>query len=289
MSKTPLKRDLHLKVAGTKSVRIRKGFSPGENGVSVEGASLLGRALIRVTSPDHWLAFSLDGRTRIDCRIADRRLFHTLQPGSMALVPAGADASAEIEGPVEHLMVRINPKRIAVAAAERGCMSAGLVDRLSGRDERLLQLAGSLFAEARDGYVNGPLFWNEAADRIVDHLIENHLNAKAGTVGGSLPAATVARLADYIRLHIADPLDVASLAGIAGVSRYHFTRLFTRSVGMTPHRYVTKLRLDEATRLVRQRHLPLAEVALATGFADQSHLSRWAKRVHGTTLSRIAA
>src|SRR5258706_439426 len=78
-------------------------------------------------------------------------------------------------------------------------------------------------------------------------------------------------------------------AGIAGRSPFHFTRVFTRSVGTTPHRYVVHLRLRRAIELVREGRSSLAEIAVRTGFADQSHLSRWAKRVHGVTLMQLAA
>src|SRR5262249_22924431 len=56
---------------------------------------------------------------------------------------------------------------------------------------------------------------------------------------------------------------------------FHFTRVFTRSVGTTPHRYIAHLRVQRAIELVRNGRSGLAEVAAGTGSADQSHLSRW--------------
>jgi AraC family transcriptional regulator len=58
---------------------------------------------------------------------------------------------------------------------------------------------------------------------------------------------------------------------------------------MTPHRYVVHLRLQRAVELVRDGHSSLAEIAARTGFADQSHLSRWVRRVHGASLSQLVA
>jgi AraC family transcriptional regulator len=58
---------------------------------------------------------------------------------------------------------------------------------------------------------------------------------------------------------------------------------------MTPHRYVVHLRLQRAIELVREGRSGLAEIAARTGFADQSHLSRWVRRVHGVPLSRLTA
>jgi AraC family transcriptional regulator len=88
--------------------------------------------------------------------------------------------------------------------------------------------------------------------------------------------------------HLDESIEVAALAAIAGRSPFHFIRVFTRSVGVTPHRYVVRLRLQRAIELVRDGQSGLAEIAAATGFADQSHLSRWVRRVHGVSLSQVS-
>ena len=91
------------------------------------------------------------------------------------------------------------------------------------------------------------------------------------------------RLQDYIMAHLDEPIEVAALAGLAGRSPFHFTRVFSQSVGMSPHRYVVHLRLERAIELMRDGQSGLAEIAASTGFADQSHLSRWVRRVHGVS------
>ena len=57
------------------------------------------------------------------------------------------------------------------------------------------------------------------------------------------------RIKDYVVAHLDEPIEVATLAGIAGRSPFHFARLFTQSVGLTPHRYVIDLRLQRAIEL----------------------------------------
>jgi AraC family transcriptional regulator len=104
-----------------------------------------------------------------------------------------------------------------------------------------------------------------------------------------LEKEVLARLKAYVLAHIDEPIEVSALAGIADRSPFHFTRVFKRSVGVTPHRYIVHLRLARATALLREGQASLAEVAARTGFADQSHLSRWARRVYGVPLSRLAA
>ena len=79
-------------------------------------------------------------------------------------------------------------------------------------------------------------------------------------------------------------IEAGALAKIAGRSPFHFTRVFARSVGMTPYRYVVHPRLQRAAELIRDSRHGLAEIAAATGVADQSHLSRWVRRVQAFRL-----
>ena len=96
------------------------------------------------------------------------------------------------------------------------------------------------------------------------------------------------KIRDYLLAHLDEPIDVETLAGLTGRSQFHFSRTSRREVGVSPHRYVVHLRLGRAIDLVRDGRLPLAEIAAATGFADQSHLSRWVKRAaHGGSLTQL--
>jgi AraC family transcriptional regulator len=97
------------------------------------------------------------------------------------------------------------------------------------------------------------------------------------------------RLKDYVVAHLNEPIEVAALAKLAAHSPFHFSRVFSRSIGMSPHRYVVHRRLQRAIELARERRSGLAEIAAHTGFADQSHLSRWVRRVHGVPLTRLIA
>lgn len=70
-----------------------------------------------------------------------------------------------------------------------------------------------------------------------------------------------------------EDLPLETLAGTAGMSRYHFIRAFQRSVGMTPHAWQLDARINRARNLLEQG-MPLAQIALTLGFADQAHFQR---------------
>lgn len=86
-------------------------------------------------------------------------------------------------------------------------------------------------------------------------------------------AAPVLDAVEAMESHIADPLTLSDLAGIAGVSARQLNRLFRERLHTTTMEYYRELRLDTAQRLMAQSPLPLTEIALATGFANSSHFS----------------
>lgn len=78
---------------------------------------------------------------------------------------------------------------------------------------------------------------------------------------------------------------VSDVAGRRGMSREGFTRSFSRTMGLPPHSYRTISRLNQARSQLRNNE-PIAEIAAALNFADQSHLSRLFRRTFGTTPSQ---
>jgi AraC-like DNA-binding protein len=80
---------------------------------------------------------------------------------------------------------------------------------------------------------------------------------------------------------------LANLAADAGLSRYQFLRAFTRLTGLPPHAYLLQRRVQHARRLVREG-LPLVDAAAASGFADQSHMTRCFVRSFGLTPGALA-
>jgi len=228
-------------------------------------------------------------QVRVEKRMAGRIAHYERPVGSLTINPAGYDFAADADEDVEILVVAVDPGRMALAAAEGALPEAQLIERLGGEDPALFALARTLALENVHNYPSGALSWNEAASSFVDGLVAGHTAAMPARSRGSLGKDQLRRLRDYVVANLDEPIGVDALADIAGRSPFHFTRVFTRSVGMTPHRYVVHLRLQHALDLVREGRSGLAEIAARTGFADQSHLSRWVRRVHGVPLSRLTA
>lgn len=92
----------------------------------------------------------------------------------------------------------------------------------------------------------------------------------------------ISRARDYLIHHYAENISLANLAGIASLSPFHFTRVFCSQFGMPPHAYQTQVRILRAKRLLMLGE-SIADTAIQTGFADQSHFTRHFKRVTALT------
>jgi len=110
-----------------------------------------------------------------------------------------------------------------------------------------------------------------------------HLDEPTAPSRGGLPPGLTRRICDYIEAHLDQKVSLDTLARMAGLSTQHFARAFHQSVGMAPHSYLLSRRLEHAEKMLRETQLPLSEIALATGFSDQSHLARHFRRRTGVS------
>jgi AraC-like DNA-binding protein len=102
------------------------------------------------------------------------------------------------------------------------------------------------------------------------------------SVGGLTPRV-LQRIQNYIEEHLTENIELETLANIAGLSKWHFAREFKQSSGVTPHCYLIERRMEKAQQLLAGTDLPLAQIALKSGFSDQSHFSRRFRMLLGMT------
>ena len=102
---------------------------------------------------------------------------------------------------------------------------------------------------------------------------------------GSLPAWQKHRLIAHVDANIGRRVSVRELAALIHLSASHFQRAFKRAFGVAPHGYVARRRIEVAQGLMLATRHSLTEIALHCGLADQSHLTRWFRRLVGETPS----
>ena len=91
------------------------------------------------------------------------------------------------------------------------------------------------------------------------------------------------KITSYISEHFTENLSVSQLASLAGLSDYHFIRIFKRQTGFTPHEYLLNTRMNMARYLLKNSDLPVKDICFSTGFSGESVFCTAFKRMEGMT------
>ena len=120
------------------------------------------------------------------------------------------------------------------------------------------------------------------AQAIAVHLARNYTAlTEQSRTESSLPGFKLRRVTDWIAEHIAEEFSLPRLAEQAGMSEFHFNRLFRRATGMPPSQYQIKLRMDTARRLLRETGKSVITIANEVGYSNPSHFAQVFRREAG--------
>lgn len=127
------------------------------------------------------------------------------------------------------------------------------------------------------------LFLDHATLAVATHLAQTYggLSARGQPIRGGLSHHNERRAKEIMAANLGGEISLAMLAQECGLSTRHFARAFRQSVGVAPHHWLVVRRTEVAKDLLRNSSLPLSDVALACGFADQSHFTRVFTRIIG--------
>jgi AraC-like DNA-binding protein len=121
--------------------------------------------------------------------------------------------------------------------------------------------------------------------QLVDAIVQRYgrnAQTSVGSVQDQRRRPAMLRVLERIEAELDGDLRIEQLANEAGLSLFHFVRVFTSAFHATPHQYVQARRAARAKSLLARR-VPPSEAAVAAGLTDQSHLNRWFKRTYGVT------
>ncbi len=116
---------------------------------------------------------------------------------------------------------------------------------------------------------------------LLEQLLREYSDAGAPVPAQEL-TSEIKMICQYIEGHYTENITLNQLTELTGLSKYHLLRLFTKQKGISPYRYLETIRISQAKRLLEQGVLPM-EVALQTGFSDQSHFTNFFKKLIGLT------
>ncbi|WP_299959279.1 AraC family transcriptional regulator [uncultured Roseobacter sp.] len=239
-------------------------------------------------APDLLLSIVVAGKLDFWWNVGDGKTpTKTFLPGSMLLLPANTGVWHQTNGSHEILHIMLPEPALSLVLDDNRAGQLSDLDTLTDatlfRDETLRRTVMQMWAEsARTGGTSDLLM-----DGLTQVLIARLLD-KAGALRRPQPILPlspdeITRLDDLVEHRLAERLTVEDLARVLDMPRWTFADAFKATTGDTPHSYVTAKRVDKACELLRLGDMPLAEIAYATGFASQSHMTDTFRRVLGTT------
>ena len=160
---------------------------------------------------------------------------------------------------------------------------------VSGETDQVLSLfLEQLRRELTSHHTPSLLFVQGIAQSLAVHLVRTYTdpNAKKREQRGGLPAFKLRKVTDLLKAHLDDEFSLSQLANEAGISEFHFSRLFKKTTGFAPSRYFIRMRMEKARRLLRETSKSVIEVGLDVGYSSPSHFAQIFRREVGVVPSQ---
>ena len=241
-----------------------------------------------------FLAWTMSGEVDFQERENEQPwVTHRIRKGSFFLTSGGAPYEcrwkAVTSEPFESMAVFIELPLLQLALEEvygTEASQARLRDLSAFTDDVL----DSFMERVRDELLlrqASPLFLRGMAQAIAIHLARNYSETDEEPRSGSpsLPGYKLRQITDWMSEHVGDDFNLTQLAAQAGLSKFHFQRLFKGAVGVSPSRYHINLRMNVARQLLRETKMSVVDVALEVGYANPSHFAQLFRRETGLSPS----
>jgi AraC family transcriptional regulator len=241
-----------------------------------------------------FLAWTTSGEVDFQEREYERPwITHRIKKGSFFLTSGGAPYDvrwkAVTSEPFESMFVFVELPVLQRALEEAfgvDAEKAKLRDVSAFTDDAL----NSLMERLRDELMReqaSPLFVEGIAQAIAVHLARNYAETieESHTGSPSLPGYKLRQITEWMAEHVAEDLNLDRLAAQAGLSKFHFHRLFKSATGVSPAHYQINLRINLARQLLRETKKSVMDVALDVGYTNPSHFAHLFRKETGLSPS----
>ncbi|SIO64922.1 transcriptional regulator, AraC family [Singulisphaera sp. GP187] len=209
--------------------------------------------------------------------------------GDLVLTPAIVPTLVRWDRPFEAVSVRFSTGLVDRVASQAGLDAARLRPAAMRHDPFAGEVTRKLADEAESGRVGPSLLAESLGTALAVHLLRAYADEgpQMPPRPNGLPNDDLRRVTDHIEGQLDGDLSLGRLAAVAGLSPYHFARLFRVATGTTPHQYVIRRRVERARELLRGG-CDIALAAARVGFSGQSHLHHHVRRLLGVTPGELA-
>lgn len=211
--------------------------------------------------------------------------------GDIAIIPAGIAHRCSWDTPAQFMVLALEPTLLQQLGQDWvNPDQIELMPQFMSESDGFVQgIFSTLKGEAEIGGMGSGLLVDSLKTALGIHLLRHYCatQPRLFSYTRGLSQTQLALVTDYINDHLHQDLKLAEMAAIVQISPYHFLRLFKQRMGITPHQYILQRRIDQAKYLLQHSELNIAEIAVRTGFCDQSHLTRSFKRNLGITPKQL--
>ena len=235
---------------------------------------------------NHVVVVQLNAPAKVEGTVSGQRFDKEVRPQQVSFIPAHAVISARCGQRQEFAMISIEPRFLARAAHEvGGANQLELTPTIAADDPLLASLVMGLDHEAESGCPVGNAYAESLASMVAVHLAAKYSTQapRLRESTGGLSRRQLAQALDFVHANFAKDVPLPTLAAVAGLSPYHFARLFKQSTGLAPHQYLIRVRVERARGLLLHGNESITSIATQVGFCDQSHFSTHFKRIYGVT------
>jgi AraC family transcriptional regulator len=208
---------------------------------------------------------------------------HTYDAGEMSLVPRHLEKWFRNED-LHALFIGISD--VALTAASDGTSGEVELRRVDNLvDARLGALVGAVNAERIAGFPSGKLFLDSVEQALAAALVNGYAlrHRPVETRRGGLGSSRLRRIKEFVHAKMEDELTLCEMAQSVELSTAHFSRMFRKSTGESPHHFVLRHRVERAKEMLRAAETRVLDVAVACGFKTQQHFARVFRRICGAS------
>lgn len=234
------------------------------------------------------IARSCGARKWINGESQDKPIVH----GDVFIVPEHIRYREQWDGEIDFITLALEAGFVEQIADESSHTDGiEILPQFPKPDPLICQIAIALKTILELNAATNTLYVETMATALTAHLLQYYSAQQVAirNYSGGLSKTKLKQIANYIEEHLEQDLSLMELSSVAQMSRHHFARLFKQSMGVSPHQYVIRQRVERAKHLLLREELSVSEVAYQVGFANQSHLSRHFKRLIGVTPKQIRA
>jgi AraC family transcriptional regulator len=223
----------------------------------------------------------------VDCRRGGERHRGTTIHGDLEIIPPNLGGVWELKARDTALVIGLKLRVLERIVEESGGDPRKLqvFNRFQARDPQIEHIGWALKAEMENGYPSGRSYMEALATGLATRIVRNHssLARPHRPMKAAMPGRKLKAVLGYIEDNLGRDLGLGEIAAAAGLSVSHFKTLFRKSLGMPPHQYLLRRRVERAAMQLRSGNMPIGQIALENGFCHQSHLALHTRRVLGLT------